>query len=134
MTATTTEPDMPTGPLIPILRSFDEAEALRFYVDYLGFALDWRHRFAPGMPLYMQVAREAAVLHISEHHGDCTPGAAVRIWVDDVDEMLAELLARPHPRLRPCIEDKPWGLREITLTDPFGNRVIFAGRPEPVDT
>lgn len=120
---------MSTGPIIPILRSFDEHEARRFYIDYLGFKVDWEHRFAPGMPLYMQVSREAAVLHISEHHGDCTPGGAVRIWVDDVEQALADMNARQHPRMRPSIEDRPWGLREIALTDPFGNRVIFAERP-----
>ena len=26
---------------IPILRSFDEAKAREFYVDWLGFAVDW---------------------------------------------------------------------------------------------
>ncbi len=124
---------MTIGPVIPVLRSFDEAEARRFYADWLGFKIDWEHRFAPGMPLYMQLSRDAAVLHISEHHGDCTPGSAVRIWIDDIDGMLAQLRASPHPRLFPSAEDKPWGLREITLTDPFGNRIIFVGRPEPTD-
>ena len=26
---------------VPILRSFDEAKAREFYVDYLGFKVDW---------------------------------------------------------------------------------------------
>jgi hypothetical protein len=36
------------------------------------------HRFAPDLPLYMQVSRDGSVLHLSEHHGDCSPGAANR--------------------------------------------------------
>jgi len=120
---------MQIGPLIPILRSFSEIEARAFYVDYLGFKVDWEHRFEPGLPLYMQVSRGSVILHISEHHGDCTPGGAVRIWGDDVDALHAELTARPHPRLRPGIEDQPWGLREMSLKDPFGNRIIFASQP-----
>ena len=121
---------MEVGPVIPILRSFNETEARAYYVDYLGFCVDWEHRFEPDLPLYMQVSRGSALLHISEHHGDCTPGGAVRIWVDDIDAFLAEITARPHPRQRPGIEEMPWGLREITMKDPVGNRVIFAETPE----
>src|SRR5580658_9435303 len=55
---------------IPILRSFDEAKAKAFYVDLLGFKIDWEHRFRPDLPLYMQVSRDGLRLHVSEHHGD----------------------------------------------------------------
>ena len=33
---------------IPILRIFDEVKAKEFYVDFLGFKIDWDHRFEPG--------------------------------------------------------------------------------------
>ena len=57
---------------IPILRIFDEAKAREFYVDFLGFTIDWEHRFEPGLPLYMQVSKDDCILHLSEHHGDGT--------------------------------------------------------------
>ncbi|MEO1543939.1 MAG: glyoxalase superfamily protein [Pseudomonadota bacterium] len=113
------------GPIIPILRSFIEAEMRAFYIDYLGFRVDWEHRFEPGLPLYCQLSRGHAILHLSEHHGDCTPGSAVRIWVEDVDAYHHEITQRPHARLNPGIEDQPWGTREMTINDPAGNRVIF---------
>src|SRR5690606_4135647 len=59
---------------IPVLRTFDEAKANEFYIDFLGFKRDWDHRFAPGLPLYMQVSRGNLILHLSEHHGDASPG------------------------------------------------------------
>ena len=68
---------MRLGNSTPILRIFDEAKAREFYVGYLGFRIDWEHRFAPGMPLYLQVSRDGCVLHLSEHHGDACPGAAL---------------------------------------------------------
>lgn len=37
-------------PAIPILRIFDEAKARAFYLDFLGFRVDWEHRFGPDMP------------------------------------------------------------------------------------
>ena len=40
-------------PAIPILRVYDIPKALEYYVDFLGFALDWQHQFAPDLPLYM---------------------------------------------------------------------------------
>lgn len=112
-------------PVVPILRSFDEGKAREFYVDWLGFRVDWEHRFQAGMPLYMQVSRGDCVLHLSEHHGDCCPGAALRIRVDELDAFYAELLARPYKNCRPGVQDQEWGDRELIVQDGFGNRLVF---------
>ena len=113
------------GHPIPILRSFDEAKARAFYVHYLGFKVDWEHRFEPGLPLYMQLSRDGTLLHVTEHHGDATPGSALRVDVGDVDAFLIELQGRPYGNARPGVADQPWGSREMTITDPFGNRLTF---------
>ena len=109
---------------IPILRSLDEAKARAFYCEFLGFSEDWSHRFEAGLPLYLQLSRDGCVLHLSEHHGDCCPGAALRISVDNLDGLHAELTARAYANARPSIINQPWG-RDMTVTDPFGNRLIF---------
>ena len=109
----------------PILRSFDQAKAVEFYVDFLGFRIDFEHRFEPGLPLYMQLSRSDCVLHLSEHHGDACPGAALRIEVDNLDELQVELQAKRYGNARPQIEQTPWGSRDMTLHDPFGNRLTF---------
>ena len=118
---------MKLGAVIPILRIFDEAKARAFYVDFLGFAVDWEHRFEPGLPLYLQVSQGACVLHLSEHHGDCCPGAALRIEIDDVDAYQAQLMAKNYGYARPGVDDTPWGSREMAIKDPFGNRLVFTG-------
>lgn len=69
----------------PILRIFDEAKAREFYVGFLEFNIDWEHRFSEGAPLYMQVSKDGCVLHLSEHYGDCCPGAAMRIQTDELE-------------------------------------------------
>jgi catechol 2,3-dioxygenase-like lactoylglutathione lyase family enzyme len=61
------------------LRIFDEARARDFYVEYLGFAVDWEHRFGGRGPLYTLVSRGSLVLHLSEHHGDGSPGHVVYV-------------------------------------------------------
>ena len=112
---------------IPILRSFDEKKAKEFYVGYAGFAIDWEHRFEPGMPLYMQVSRGDLVLHVSEHHGDATPGSSVFIEMTGLRAFHAELRARDYANLRPGVNTEPWGIG-MTLIDPFGNTLKFNER------
>ncbi len=113
------------GPVTPILRIFDEAKAREFYVDFLGFRVDWEHRFEPALPLYLQVSRAACMLHLSEHHGDCCPGAALRIQVEDIDAYQRELIAKQYGYARPGVDDTPWGSRDMSVKDPFGNRLTF---------
>ena len=111
---------------VPILRSFGETKAREFYLGFLGFTVDWEHRFEPGTPLYMQVSRDGIVLHISEHHGDGSPGARVRINCTGVAALQAELIGKRYKNNRPGLERPEWGGLECTVIDPVGNRIIFA--------
>jgi len=113
------------GSVTPILRIFDEAKAREFYVEYLGFKIDWEHRFGDDFPLYTQVSRDGCVLHLSEHYGDGSPGAHVRIETKGLEELLAELKARKYKYLRPGLEDAEWGDRLLVVPDPFGNLLTF---------
>ena len=47
---------------LPQLRitSWDRSRA--FYVDGLGFKVDWEHRFKPGFPVFTQVSRDGLCL------------------------------------------------------------------------
>ena len=119
---------MRVGRTTPILRVFDEAKAREFYVDFLGFTIDWEHRFGHNFPLYVQISRDDCTLHLSEHHGDCSPGAAIRIETAVLDDLLAELRARDYKYAKLDIEQAPWGERVLSVRDPFGNRVAFFER------
>ncbi len=110
---------------VPILRSFDEGKAKAFYVGFLGFKIDWEHRFEPGLPLYMQISLGDCVLHLSEHHGDCSPGAALRIQTEALEAFAAKLLAKSYSNARPAIQKMPWGTKDMSISDPFGNRLTF---------
>jgi uncharacterized glyoxalase superfamily protein PhnB len=113
------------GKTTPILRIFDEAKAREFYVDFLGFTIDWEHRFEIGLPLYMQISKDGCVIHLSEHHGDCSPGAAVRIETSELEQFQKQLVAKNYKFARPGLEDMPWGTRDMSVKDPFGNRLTF---------
>ena len=109
----------------PILRIFDEAKAKEFYIDYLGFKIDFEHRFGPNMPLYRQISKDNCILHLSEHHGDCCPGAAMRIATSDIEAFHQQLQAKQYKYANPGIEDTPWDSRDLSIKDPFGNRLTF---------
>src|SRR4051794_19383775 len=114
------------SPPVPILRMMDEAKARAFYVDFLGFSIDFAHRFTDGAPLYLQLTRSGCTIHLSEHDRDAAPGAALRITVDDVDALSRELLDRDYKHAGLGVSDTPWRTREMTINDPFGNRLVFA--------
>lgn len=94
---------------IPIIRIFSEEKAREFYVDFLGFTVDWEHRFEENFPLYMQVRRSDLILHLSEHHGDATPGSTIFVPMQDVDALHDELNARHYKYGKPGIDALPWG-------------------------
>ncbi|SEN41498.1 Uncharacterized conserved protein PhnB, glyoxalase superfamily [Pseudomonas sp. ok272] len=98
---------------------------MEFYVEFLGFTLDWQHRFEANFPLYLQVSRGECVLHLSEHHGDGSPGAALRIETDALQAFHQQLLAKDYRYAKPGIETTPWGSEDMRIIDPFGNRLVF---------
>jgi hypothetical protein len=112
-------------PVVPILRAYDEGKTREFYIDWLGFKVDFEHRFEPGLPLYMQVSRGDCVLHISEHHGDGCPGSAIRIRVDELEAFHAEVSAKQYKNYRPGLQDQEWGTREMSVQDGCSNRLVF---------
>ena len=113
--------------ITPILRILDEQSARAFYVDYLGFKVDWEYR-GEG-PLYMQVSLGEILLHLSEHSGDATVGAALKLHTDDVEKYVDDLAAKEPPpeaaEQYPGVARQPWGSLDMLLVDPFGNRLIF---------
>ncbi|MFI6869305.1 glyoxalase superfamily protein [Nocardia sp. NPDC050406] len=106
--------------VVPILRVADAAAAVRWY-ERLGFEQRWEHRFEPGLPAFVEVARGDMRLFLSEHTGDARPDTLVYLSVRDVDAVAAEFGVTP--------EDAPWA-REIELRDPDGNRLRIG---TPVD-
>jgi hypothetical protein len=117
---------MKLQPAIPVLRIFNYHMARAFYVDWLGFKIDWEHRPQPEGPCCLEVSRDATVLHLSEHYGDGSPGTKVYVKTDDVEAYHLELHSRPNPNMRPGIQIEPWGEKSMCVLDPFGNRIYFS--------
>ena len=111
---------------IPILRIFDLDKAKDFYGGFLGFQIDWEHRFDERAPAYLQVSRGALVLHLTEHHGDCCPGSTVYVETTALHQFHQEIAAKGYAYMRPSVEMAPWQAYVMEVTDPFGNRLRFS--------
>lgn len=116
--------------VIPILRIFDVPKAEEFYLEFLGFTVDWDHRFDANAPLYRQVSHNGLVLHLSEHHSDGSPGARLRVMMRGVRELHREISSREYRYMRPGLETTEWGTIETGAIDPFGNMLRFCERIE----
>jgi len=116
---------------VPILRMFDVKKAKEFYAGFLGFTIDFEHRFEPGTPLYMGLSRGDLHLHLSEHYGDGCPGSVVYVNMTGIDEFHREITAKKYKYLRPGIETMPWNARMMQVIDPFGNRIRFSEEIKP---
>ena len=99
--------------VIPVLRVSNAAAAAAWY-QRLGFSREWEHRFEPGFPAFVSVARGGVRVFLSEHTGDACPDTLIYLRLRDLDAIAAEFGAD--------VEQMPWG-PEVRLRDPDGNRL-----------
>jgi hypothetical protein len=119
---------------IPVFRVFDYKKTVEFYIDWLGFTIDWEYRPA-GSPFFIQVSIRGIAIRLSEHHGDCSPGA--KLFISDYEGLAAyhQLISQKDFKyMNPGLERPEWDEETITTTviDPFSNQIIFTemvGKP-----
>lgn len=114
---------MPIQRVVPALRITDYARSKAFYVERLGFRVEWEHRFEPHFPVFMAVARDGMQVYLSEHSGDCQVGGLVHFVIDDVEAWHREFVSRGVRPTEPPNDDL--GFRNMTITDPDGNQLRF---------
>ena len=110
---------------VPIFRFFSLEKAREFYVGFLGSKVDAEHTFGPNAPLYMMVSRGGLTIHLSEHHGDATPGGHAYVHMSGVRELHRELSDKNYRHNKPGLDQQEWGMTEVTVIDPFANRITF---------
>ena len=117
----------PQQRVMPTLRMTGYKRSKAFYVDRLGFRVDWEHRFEPGFPVFMQVSRDGLAFFLTEHTGDCPVGGLVHLYVPDVDAWFAEFQGKGVPVHEPP-DEYLQGLRSMTILDPDGNKLHICTR------
>jgi hypothetical protein len=115
---------------IPVLRMFDEAKAKAFYLDYLGFEVDWECRFTPTAPLYMQIRLGGALIHLNGHADEDAPISQVNIPVFGLQNYCDYLIAKGAEYPKPSVVDPRFQGRntDMNIDDPFGNGLVFCSQ------
>jgi catechol 2,3-dioxygenase-like lactoylglutathione lyase family enzyme len=107
----------------PILGTRDLAQAVRFYVDRLGFTLAFGD---PSIPVnYVGLRRDNVELHLQfqfEHEMQTT---RLRLVVDDPDALYEEFKDQDVFYEGTRLADTPWGTREFALYDLDRNALTF---------
>jgi catechol 2,3-dioxygenase-like lactoylglutathione lyase family enzyme len=114
--------------VIPILDVRDIEKALAFYVERLGFEIDFRYEEDPKN--YAGVRRDDVSLHMQWQHEDHfkrgTAGRLrVRLIVDDPDALFDEYRSKGVVDDGIQVRDTAWGTREFGFRDPDGNGLVF---------
>ena len=99
--------------ITPILHA-DDADASEQWYAQLGFEVEHTHQFEPDLPRFDTLRCGDLRIFLSEH-GEAPRNGVVYLHVDDVDAVAAKLGVD--------VEDTPWGMREIRVTDPAGNEL-----------
>ena len=110
---------------IPHLRILDYDKAVAFYVDVLGFEIDFEWRHEPGFPVYMGIRRGTLYAHLSEYEASGPPGQGrgMTLSVDDVGTWYEALKQREISIEREILA-QPWGSTDFIVHDPFGNSIV----------
>ncbi|HVR43060.1 MAG TPA: glyoxalase superfamily protein, partial [Thermoanaerobaculia bacterium] len=109
---------------VPILPGDDLGVAKDFYVDRLGFTVEWEDT-ADGTNGIMGLVKGTIELTIDcpmDGHGR---NACVSLRVNSADDYYEEWRQKVEIRRPP--HDESWGARTFGVTDPFGNTIFVIG-------
>lgn len=112
---------------IPVISVSDSRKAEDYYCRVLGFQRTFAYRPDPAKqdPCYLGVARDGVTLHLHSFKPERAGRTDAFLYVDDVDELHAEISARGAICQLPPI-DQTWRNRETHVCDPDGNVLCFA--------
>jgi lactoylglutathione lyase len=107
----------------PILYVSNLDASIAYYRDRLGFHFDWTDGDPPD---FAAVTRGETQIFMCQR---CQGHAGSWLWIatHDVDELHTELVRRGAV-IKALPENKPWGVREMQVSDPDGN-VLRIGSP-----
>ena len=106
----------------PILRVEDLEASRRYYIQTLGFSLDWD---ADAM---ISVSRDGKSIMLCER-AQGRPGVRLWIGVEDADALFAEFVAK-NAQVRSPPQNFTWAY-EFQVEDPDGHVLRFGSEPKP---
>jgi catechol 2,3-dioxygenase-like lactoylglutathione lyase family enzyme len=110
--------------IIPILRVNNLTASIRYYVDVLGFKVDWGGEDGAS---FASVSRDGrAIMLCQREQGQ--PGTWIWIGVEDIEPLFAEYRAK-GVKFRELPTNYPWAY-EMKIEDPDGHVLRFGSDPK----
>ncbi|MEK4425100.1 glyoxalase superfamily protein [Solibacillus sp. FSL K6-1523] len=109
--------------VIPAFRITDYSRSKVFYIEGLGFQIDWEHRFEPHFPVFVQISKDDMTIYLTEHTEDCQIGGLIHFFVPNVENWYNELKGNKDINIMEPPNESLEGLRMMTLVDPDGNQL-----------
>lgn len=108
--------------VIPVFFIFNYTTTIEFYVDWLGFQIDWEHRFDENCAIYIQVSLGNTVLHLSDYYKDVSAGGMAFIECEGL-EAYHKILTEKQGKFKcPILVNGAC----MTIVDPFTNQLVFS--------
>jgi len=116
---------------VPEIHVTTSVAAKDFYSNRLGFTCvrSWRPDETKDDPCYMAFVRDGVWLQVTSFK-DGTLGTSVYVYVDDIDALHAEFVAKGVQHIGPVV-DQTWGTREFGVTDADRNKLRFGQQTQP---
>ncbi len=112
----------------PALLVSDLAEATQFYCHVLGFEKKWGYSLSEGEPeVRVGVGARSGAFEfhlITDPHIGQTGTGFIYIPMSGVDALYDRCQAH-GVQIDMELQDRPWGMRDFRIADPFGNRLGF---------
>jgi uncharacterized glyoxalase superfamily protein PhnB len=102
----------------------DQEEALRFYVDTLGWEKRGDNQLSPEMR-WLTVAPKGAQTELALlRTGEASQACGISLITEDIDAAYTDLSAK-GVQFKQAPETMPWGDRATWFSDPFGNEYFL---------
>ena len=113
----------------PVFGILDYHQAVAFYVDWLGFHIDWQDQPPKEpTPVYVQISRADIVLHLALYRGNKQlPISKAIAEIRGLPSYHKHLLEHPYSTQQPKLERAFWNEKVLgtEVADPFGNVLVF---------
>ena len=108
--------------IVPVLSTSDLERDIKWYDQYLGFKLNYIEEG------YAVLNRDHHWIHLQFHYGDIEDpvyGSVVKLFVNDIYEILAEMIERGTTTKEKLRLNTPWNTHELGFFDHNKNAIYF---------
>lgn len=111
--------------VIPILKVIDVIRAKEFYVDIMGFKVEWEKRFDEKSSIHMILSYKHIILYFTGYDDVAASESSVFIEFSGLKKYHGFLMERKTEYMITDLNMTPWESLNMEVIDPFGNKLLF---------